>query len=278
MLTLNDGRQLGYGEYGALDGTPLLLFHGAPGSHSEFHPDHSILESLNVRLIVPDRPGYGRSDPDKNRTLLSWADDVLQLMDHLVINSCPVLGFSGGGPYAMACASEMPDRVSRLGLISSLAPFDNPYGMDGMNEQSKALFALALSNPDLFAAQIAELVTDADVLYQIMTSGLPKEDQAVFACDAMSAMYRADMNESLRTGVGGIVSDMLLYPQEWGFNPSAIGCSTLLWQGLSDINVPPSMGEYLSEIIPGCRSSFIPEKGHFLLFTHWEEIFSQLID
>ena len=277
MLTLKEGRQLGYGEYGDLDGTPLLLFHGAPGSHCEYHPDRSTLENLNIRLIVPDRPGYGLSDPDENRTLISWADDVSQLMDHLAIASCPVLGFSGGGPYAMACAHEIPERISRLGLVSSLAPFDNPGGLDGMNDQSRALFALAAADSELFAAQIEGLVTDGGILYQLMTAGLPEPDAALFSSEAMVWMYQTNMKESVRTGVDGIVSDMLLYPQFWGFDPAAIDCETLLWQGMKDINVPAAMGKYLSETIPGCRASFVPGQGHFLLFSHWDGILKSLI-
>lgn len=275
-LTLSDGRALGFSEYGRSDGRPLLLFHGAPGSRLECHPDQSILKELGVRLIVPDRPGYGISDSAPECTILSWADDVRQLMDSLEVECCPVIGFSGGGPYAMACAYMLPERISRLGLVSSVAPFDNPNGTDGMNEQSRALYALALADPATFGQQIESLVSSGEALFQIMTAGLPEEDRQLFASESLAGMYRKNMDEAVRSGVAGIVSDMLLYPQPWGFQPGDINCETCLWQGMKDINVPPSMGGYLAGEILDCNAFYLAEEAHFLLFSYWREILRRL--
>jgi len=271
-IALSDGRALGFSEYGSSNGRPLLLFHGAPGSRLECHPDLSILKELGVRLIVPSRPGYGVSDSAPERTILSWTDDARQLMDSLEVECCPVIGFSGGGPYAMACAYMLPERVSRLGLVSSVAPFDNPNGTDGMNEQSRALYALALADPETFRLQIESLVSSGEILYQIMIAGLPEEDRQLFASESLSGMYRKNMDEAVRSGVAGIVSDMLLYPRSWGFQPRDINCETCLWQGMKDINVPPSMGRYLSGEILDCNTFYLTEEAHFLLFSHWREI------
>lgn len=276
-LSLRDGRKLGFAEYGKANGKPVLLLHGAPGSRLEHHPATDMADGLGLRLIVPDRPGYGLSGPAADRTFLSFAGDISELMDHLQLSSCPMLGFSGGGPYAMACAHQLPERVFRLGLASSMAPFDTPQATDGMNEQSKALFSLALADHDTFAAQIASLATNGEVLFHIMTAGLPPEDQVLFGNAAMRSMYQADMAEAVSQGVDGIVSDMLLYPRPWGFEPSGITCETLLWQGMKDINVPPAMGRHLASMIPQCRSSFLPEEAHYLLFNRWEEILSELV-
>lgn len=271
-IQLGDGRRLAFAEYGNPVGKPVLLMHGAPGSRLEHHPDLKLLDELHVRLIVPDRPDYGGSDPVANRTLLSWADDVAALMDHLELSTAAMLGFSGGGPYAMACASRMPERVSRLGLASSLAPMDIPGLTEGMNEQTRALYALAQADPSAFAAQIVALATSPEVVYQIMTAGLPPEDAVLFEDKAMRTMYMSDMAMAIETGVEGIVSDMLLYTLPWGFNPSDISCETLLWQGMRDINVPPAMGQHLAAVIPACRSEFSTNLGHYLLFARWREI------
>lgn len=271
-ILLRDGRLLGYAGYGDPGGKPLLFFHGVPGSRMEHHPDNAIAKALGWCVIVPDRPGYGLSDPEPNRTLLGWADDVQQLMDNLDIRSCALAGFSGGGPFAAACAIAMPERVTRLSLISSLAPLDNPYGTEGMNEQSQAMFGLARSDPEGFAAQIQSLVTDSEALFQIMTAGLPRPDTDLFALPGISAMYRADMAAAAAQGTEGIVRDMLLLSRKWGFEAKDIRCPTSVWQGMADINVPPSMGRYWAENIPGCQSHFLPGEGHFMLFRHWREI------
>lgn len=277
MLQLHDNRQLGFACYGNPEDKPILFFHGAPGSRREHHPDLRILEQLGIRLIIPDRPGYGLSDPDPNRSMISWAKDISTLLDHLGIRPCPFLGYSGGGPYAMACAIQLPKRVTRLGLVSSLAPMDIPHITDGMNEQSLALFHLAQTDADAFTAQIQALVTSGDVLFHIMAAGLPQNDQVILNHEPVHAMYLADMNEAVASGIDGIVSDMLLYPHPWGFTPAQILCPTLLWQGMADINVPPAMGQHLAEEIPNCEPFFIPEQAHYLLFNHWSEILSELI-
>ena len=271
-MILPDGRTLAYAEYGIPDGKPLLFFHGTPGSRLEQHPDHNIAKALGIRMIVPERPGYGHSDPQPGRSFLQWTDDMEYFMDQLGLEHCAIAGFSGGGPYAMGCAHRMPERITRLGLISSIAPFDNPYGTEGMNAQSLALYGLAQADPDTFNAQIQALATSGDSVYQIMTAGLPEPDSQIFTNTDMETMYRENMIEAVHSGVAGIVSDMLLIPKKWEFRPEDIRCETSLWQGLADINVPPDMGKYLNQAIPDCSATFLPGEGHFLLFTHWKKI------
>lgn len=278
ILELPDRRTLSYAEYGIPDGKPLLYFHGTPGSRLEQHPDHDIIKKLGIRLIVPERPGYGHSDQQPEGSILNWAEGMEYLMNQLGLKDCVIVGFSGGGPYAMACGCKMPERITRLALVSSVAPFNNPHGTDGMNAQSKALYELALADPEAFETQIQTLVTDGEMLFQIMTGGLPEPDSHVFANADMAAMYRGNMIEAVRPGVAGLVSDMLLMPAEWGFRPGDIRCRTFLWQGLADINVPPAMGKYLSETIPDCSATFLPDEAHFLLFKHWQKILTTIVD
>jgi len=277
-MRLPDGRTLNYAEYGIPDGKPLLYFHGTPGSRLERHPAQGIAKTLGIRLVVPERPGYGSSSDQPGRSMLQWADDMEYFINQLGLERFAIIGFSGGGPYAMACALKMADHITRLGLASSIAPFDNPYGAEGMNAQSKAFYELALADPEAFHAQVQALATDGETLFQIITAGLPEPDTQLFTNDDLATMYRANMAESMRTGVAGIVSDTILLPRAWGFRPEDIGCDTYLWQGLADANVPPGMGRYLSEAIPGCQATFLPGAGHFLLFAHWKEILATVMD
>ena len=125
-ITLSDGRKLGFAEYGNTKGNPIFLFHGQPGNRLFRHPDDSILHSLNVCLITVDRPGYGLSDFLPNRKLLDWAQDIIELADTLDIESFPVIGFSGGGPYAAACGYGISHRVTKIGLAASTLPMTTP--------------------------------------------------------------------------------------------------------------------------------------------------------
>jgi pimeloyl-ACP methyl ester carboxylesterase len=104
VFRLRDGRALGYAEYGDPGGTPVFFFHGSPGSRLQRHPDASIASELGTRIITIDRPGYGLSDFQPERTLLDWPADVAQLADALHIERFAAIGLSGGGPYLLACA------------------------------------------------------------------------------------------------------------------------------------------------------------------------------
>jgi pimeloyl-ACP methyl ester carboxylesterase len=129
---LLDGRALGYAEYGVPDGAPVLYFHGFPGSRLEAALTEGPATALGARVIALDRPGYGLSDPQLGREIGHWPEDVGQLADHLGLERFAVLGTSGGGPYAMACAARLAERLTHVGLICSLSPLDRPGALTGM--------------------------------------------------------------------------------------------------------------------------------------------------
>ena len=111
VLSLRDGRVLCYAEYGDPSGKPFFFFHGLPGSRRQRHPDNSIASEIGARIIAIDRPGYGLSDFQPGRKLLDWPGDVAQLADCLKIEQFSAIGVSGGGPYLLACAYKMPERM-----------------------------------------------------------------------------------------------------------------------------------------------------------------------
>ena len=121
IVRLADGRALAYAEWGAPDGFPVFGFHGSPGSRRT-HLGEEAPRSADVRLILPDRPGFGLSDPQPGRALLDWPRDVAALADHLGVDRFAVYGFSGGGPYALACAWAMPERVTAAAVVGGEGP------------------------------------------------------------------------------------------------------------------------------------------------------------
>src|SRR5918995_4852185 len=134
-MTLPDGRILCFDEHGPPEGTPLMYFHGSPSARVEWalFGDEPLLERLGIRLIVPDRPGGGLSDFQPGRRYGDWPHDVSALANALEIARFSVLGFSAGGPYAAACALALPDRLSHVGLVSSLGPHDRTELTDGLD-------------------------------------------------------------------------------------------------------------------------------------------------
>jgi pimeloyl-ACP methyl ester carboxylesterase len=114
-ITLRDGRQMAYCEWGALDGNPVVFLHGSPGSRL-LCPDEQATRAADVRLLTIDRPGYGRSDPRPSSALLDWPDDYVELADRLRLPPCPVIGWSGGGDQILA------DHLAEAELVAELRP------------------------------------------------------------------------------------------------------------------------------------------------------------
>jgi pimeloyl-ACP methyl ester carboxylesterase len=125
-ITLRDGRRLGFAEFGDRQGKPVFYFHGFPGSRLEARLADRISRESKIRFIGIDRPGYGLSSLKPGRTFVDWADDVIGLADALGVDRFSILGVSGGGPYAAACACKIPDRLDTIGIICGMGPVDVP--------------------------------------------------------------------------------------------------------------------------------------------------------
>jgi pimeloyl-ACP methyl ester carboxylesterase len=155
VLTLPDGRNLGYAEFGDPNGAPCLYFHFTPGSRLEPVALFSGTRRTwlqGIRLIGVDRPGFGLSDPQPGRTLLDWPDDITALADHLGIERFAVLGASGGGGYALACAYALPQRLTAALVVSGLGPLDRPDAKAGMAWMNRLLYGLSGRAPLLLQA------------------------------------------------------------------------------------------------------------------------------
>lgn len=274
FFTLPDGRRLGYAEQGAPDGTPVLFFHGAPGS-SHMHADmNDMAGRRGIRLIAVDRPGYGLSAPQPGRRMLDWPDDVAALTDALGIARFTIIGFSAGSPYALACAYKLPDRVTKVALAGALAPLDFPGVMAGMSPMASGLYALAQANPDELRATFAAVAPTPAALLAAMSASAGDWDKQVLQDRA--AEFEAEYTQTLRGGVEGVASDFVLLSNPWGFPLDEINTEVLLWCGTDDCNTPPAMTNYLASVLSNCHTHMLPGEGHFALYGHWEEILERL--
>jgi pimeloyl-ACP methyl ester carboxylesterase len=277
---LSDGRALGYAEWG--DGTPVLGFHGTSLSRLA-HVGEDAPRAAGVRLILVDRPGYGLSDHDPERTLLDWPRDVAELADGLGIDRFAVFGMSGGGPHAAACAYAHGDRVSALGLVSSPAPvWDRPELLFSAPAHRRPLIELARRDPGLVAHRLLE---DCRAELERMAAGSrnglkgdgPEADQAVMADPEIRARFDAATRETVERGPEGYARDLfLLYVAPWGFGPEEIRVPTEIWHGDADEAVSPRIAEFHDETIPVSRLHMISGAGHLLLWSHAEAILSSL--
>ncbi len=268
---------LNFAEYGPPGALPVFVFHGTPGSRFEQPLDLSLCEQLNCRLIVVERAGYGVSDFDGQRKLLDFPAQVARLADKLGIHRFSILGFSGGGPYALVCGAFIAERIARIALVGSFAPFTLPGVLDHMAPGNRALFELAAADYRAVEEQLAQLVDGADGLLQLFDASVSTPDQALLCDEKIRTVYRANLAEALRQGMAGMAYDMGLLGQPWGFEPSDVRVEVDLWHGDKDLNVPSDMGRKLTQLIPHCRSNFIADAGHWLIFSHYQQILQSLV-
>jgi pimeloyl-ACP methyl ester carboxylesterase len=251
-VELRDGRALGYEEWGPGDGYPVFGFGGTP--HSGLKSlGTKVAEAAGVRLTVVDRPGYGRSDFQPERTLLDWPGDVAELADALGIGRFAVFGMSGGGPHAAACAFALRDRVSALGLVSSPGPvWDRPELRYSLPVHRQPLVELAARDR---AAAAQALLEDC---------------RRQLAGEAWS-------DDGSRPSAEGYAQDLyILFVSSWGFSPEQIPVPTLIWHGDRDPAVPLAVAEFFSRTIPGSSLRVVPGEGHLLFTAHAEEILAAL--
>jgi pimeloyl-ACP methyl ester carboxylesterase len=278
QLRLRDGRILGYAEYGDPDGTPVFFFHGMPGSRLEGALAHEAAVRNRVRIISPDRPGYGLSTFQPKRTFLDWPGDMTQLADSLGIGRFAVAGISGGGPYVAVCALRIAPRLTRAIMISGVGPFDVPGATEGMSRQNRMLFAASRRAPILVRIVMAFMARgmkrSPDRFMDRMLKSLPKPDQDVLADPALRELFKQDALESMRPGARGAAYESVMYARPWGFRLHDITMPVTLWQGDADVNVPVVMGRYQAQAIPNCDWRFFPGEGHMLIFAHMDELFA----
>jgi pimeloyl-ACP methyl ester carboxylesterase len=149
FVELPDGRRLAYTEYGDRHGKPVLYCHGYPSPRREAQLVSETAAALGGRIISPDRPGYGDSDPQRDRTISDWPADIARLADALGLERLALLGVSGGGPYAVACAWRLPERLSKIAIVCPLGPIYLPQILHDMNWAARANLTLARRAPAL---------------------------------------------------------------------------------------------------------------------------------
>ena len=229
-----------------------------------------------------DRPGHGLSDYQPQRTLLDWPRDVTAVADHLGIERFAASGWSFGGPYALACAYRIPERLTAVGLISSFGPYDRPGATAGMDRSSKMALAMARRVPWAVNRQLMRMMgrtftKDPEGTARRRFTSLPAPDQHALSDRQATEMLLASMVESFPAGSDGSAWELRLLTRPWGFRLHDIAVPVALWHGDGDINSPLATGSYLSHTLPDASLTVLPGEGHFLILKRWGEIIRRLI-
>ena len=281
LLHLPDGRVLSWGEYGAPGGVPCFFFHGQPGSRIQARLLDVPATRQGVRVIAPDRPGYGFSSPAPRRRLLDWPQDVAAVAEALGVERFAVAGLSAGGPHALVCAFRLPERVTTTVLLSSPAPpgLAPARPFEGRLERlaaaalrrsraleqvsSRALLWRARSQPfDAWFERALRRVVDR----------LPPADRALVHREDVWRVLVDDAHENLRQGLAGSVSDERVIEDDWGFPLEQVRGHVELWHGDGDTQLTSAEGKALAAHLPDAALHLHPSGGHFVTLDHADEI------
>ncbi len=272
-LTLPDGRRIAYADHGDPAGPVVLECVGTPQSRL-IHPFHvALAERLGFRMIVPDRPGFGRSDPKPGRTLEDWPADAAALMDGLGVDRFGVAGGSGGGSYAVACGVLLGERVTAVALTAPAEPRSAPahgfvprFDPAQLRERGETIARLARDDPDALDAFFAPDLSETD------RAEAAREDPA------SRARGLADLREAFRQGVDAYVEDHTVNSSDWGHLLPRLTRPTRVWQGDDDANVPAEATRWLAAQIPGAELTILAGAGHGLTDDVWPEVYGWLLD
>jgi pimeloyl-ACP methyl ester carboxylesterase len=263
---------------------PVIYCHGFPGSRLEGRLFDIPARQNNLRVIAPDRNGLGLSDPKPGRRLIDWAADVEALADILQLDRFFLVGVSGGGPYAIACAHHLATRLNGITLVCPLGPLDHPTLLAAMRWPAQINFRSIRDTPWLshlgFRFAIIPLAQLSPVwIYQLMLGFAPPPDVAVLDRQPVRTAIVASLGEAIRQGADGVLQEMALYTQPWGFDLSGITLPVQLWHGTADDTVPLLHGRTLAEQLPDSAIHVIEGEGHFSLpVNHMERILQQMIE
>ncbi len=279
-----DGRQLEVLVEGAPDGRTLLFHSGTPSGSTSFPSFAAATEARGLRLISYSRPGYGDSTPHPGRTVADVAADVVTVLDALGADRFVTVGWSGGGPHALACAALLPERCDAAAVLAGIAPFD-AEGLNwllGMGEENLQEFGAALAGQETLTALLEGLrsqfvsITGEEVAEALGGLAPPVDREALngeFA-EAVAASFR----QAMLRGVDGWRDDDLAFARPWGFELTDISVPVAIWQGGMDKMVPFAHGQWLAQQVPGARTHLYDDEGHVSLVTQTDRIFDDLLE
>jgi pimeloyl-ACP methyl ester carboxylesterase len=284
QIVSTDGRLLDVELTGPEAGRALVFHTGTPGAGKIFAPWAQAGAERNLRHVAYSRPGYGRSDRRRGRAVADCVADVAAIADELGIDRFFTVGWSGGGPHALACAALLPERTIAAATLAGVAP-RNAAGLDwleGMGDENIEEFGAAQAGEQQLHAYLernatalanasgAELHASlGDLLSGVDSGALTGE----FA-DYLALSIRA----GLAHGTWGWFDDDMAFMRDWGFELEAIARPVTIWQGGHDRFVPAAHGQWLAGHVAGARPQLLAEHGHLsIVIGSYGRVLDELI-
>jgi pimeloyl-ACP methyl ester carboxylesterase len=279
-----DGRRLDVELTGPEDGRALVFHTGTPSAGVVFAPLVQAGSERGLRHVAYSRPGYGQSDRRAGRTVADCAADVAAIADELGIEQFFTVGWSGGGPHALACAALLPERTIAAATLASVAPRD-AEGVDwlnGMGDENLEEFAAADAGQEQLQAYLERNGTalasaSGAELHAALGDLLSDVDRGVLTGD-FADYLAASTRAGLANGPWGWFDDDIAFIRDWGFELDAIVRPVTIWQGRRDRFVPFAHGEWLAGHVAGARPRLLAEHGHLsIVIGSYGRVLDELI-
>jgi pimeloyl-ACP methyl ester carboxylesterase len=275
-VKVRGGRELAYTDIGEPDWFCVFFFHGAPSSRLRLAYLEQKFLAEGIRVISPDRPGYGGSSPQTGRSMTDWPSDVAALADAIGLDRFVVAGHSSGGPYAVACAALLPTRVSAGILLGGVTDMGWPGAWDGFLESEAQLMRMP-DEGSAIAWCVERFGVDGSGFLAASGLELPEPDERLYADEEVAGLLALARAEAFRQGVAGYAQDIVIQGRPWSFDPSAIAAPIFVVHGEFDTLLPLAHSRHTSEVIPGSRLRVLPEHGHFTILGELSAMASALM-
>ncbi len=272
VVEFEDGRTIGYAEFGDPRGDPVLWFHGTPGARQQLPPDtHREAAERHLRIIGIDRPGTGNSSPYLYDVLIEFAVDMEHFADRLGLKRFGVVGLSGGGPYVLACAHQLRDRIPVGVVLGGLGPTRGHEAAPGYTRllplAEPLLTVMREPLAELLNAGLKSLVPMASGGYDLYARFGPRTDRPLLRRPEMKTMFINDLVTAMDGGLRAPVYDVVLFARPWGFSLRNIKVPIHFFQGDADLVVPPRHGAHQAGLVPRATLTIVPNEGHFAGFA-----------
>lgn len=271
-ISLKSGHNVSYSEYGPKSGHPLFYCHNVFGSRRQVLPFYKVLHDRGIRLIVPERPGYGHSTFSQNRSVLNWVEDLDEILSQLTIDRYSIMGFGAGSNYAAATAARAKTKPEHLVLVSPLPEITekNIREMPGIVRHS--------SNLIRFSRRLSMLIMDYVIkrgpyeYYQRLLAENPDIDTLLSQIPDLYSVLIECWLDATRQGSKTLLKEIEIYSKPWEFDLKEIQCPTTIWHGSLDLTIPPAGINDLAASIEHCDLNIIEGETHWIFYRRWSEI------
>jgi pimeloyl-ACP methyl ester carboxylesterase len=272
---------VGVYDYGDPAGAPVMVFHGTPACGAGFAWADEGARARGLRLIAPDRPGVGLSTRLPSWTIADYPARVSALADALDIEQFAVWGYSGGGPYAVACAALLPDRVPMTAVAAGMGQVGVWATIEESEKTDRQMLELSTTHPALARFLLGASGYGARISPKIAMKSFEKQlnanDREVVLGLGPPREVMALFTQAFLHGAYGVVADYAAIAQRWGFDVESVRSPMAIFHGDADTMVPLRHGEELAKRVPHAALTVWPGAGHLGTITHVDDILDALV-